>query len=61
MMRTCSGSPRDLRKAYDTALRRKATLPLVLHLGKAKGIAAERIQRMDAFLTAFTDETFGHF
>jgi hypothetical protein len=40
---------------------RRATLPQMLHLEPAKTLAAERIQRMDAVLAAFTDETFGHF
>jgi hypothetical protein len=41
--------------------RRRATLPLVIHLEKAKAIAAKHIQRMDAVLAAFKDETLGHF
>jgi hypothetical protein len=61
ILRDFSKTPRDLRKAYDIVQRRKATLPLVLHLERAKVIATERIQRMEAFLDAFTDETFGHF
>jgi len=61
ILRDFSKTPRDLRKAYDTVQRRKATLPPMLHLERAKVIAAERIQRMDAFLAAFRDETFGHF
>lgn len=61
ILRDFSKTPRDLRKAYEIVQRRKATLPQVLHLERAKALAAERIQRMDAVLDAFRDETFGDF
>ena len=53
-------TPHDLRKANDTAQGRKATLPLNLHLEKAKVIATEDLQRMDALFAAFADETSGY-
>jgi uncharacterized protein len=61
ILRDFSKTPRDLRKAYEIVQRRRATLPHMLHLEQAKAIAADRIQRMDAVLAAFTDETFGNF
>jgi uncharacterized protein len=61
ILRDFSKTPRDLRKAYNIVQRRMETLPAVLHLEKAKAILAERIERMDAFLAAFTAETFGYF
>ncbi len=61
ILRDFSKSPRDLRKAYDTVRQRRAKLPALLHLEKARVLAAERLREMDSALQQFEAESFGCF
>ena len=60
-MRDFSKNPRDLKKAYKSVRTRREKLPGLLHLEKAKELAKERVERMDALLKMFEEETFGYF
>lgn len=61
VLRDCSRFPRDLRKAYESARAHRQRLPGVICLERSRAIAQQRIERMDALLAAFEDETFGCF
>ena len=61
ILRDVSKNPRDLRKAYDTIRQRRLKLPPLLHLERAREIAAERVKEMDAVLREFEAESFGCF
>ncbi len=61
ILRDFSKKPSDLRRAYETTKNRRDRLPGMLCLPKSKEIARERVQRMDAMLAAFEEETFGCF
>ncbi len=61
MLRDFSKKPSDLRKAYETTKGRKAKLPGMLCLPRSKEIARQRVQRMEAMLAAFEEESFGIF
>src|SRR5512140_1460961 len=61
VLRDVSKNPRDLRKAYDTICQRRAKLPALLHLEKARELAGQRLAEMDALLTRFEAESFGCF
>ena len=60
-LRDFSKNPRDLRKAYQSVRTRREKLPGLLHLEKSKEMAKERVERMDALLAMFEEETYGHF
>jgi uncharacterized protein len=61
LFRDVSKNPRNLRKAYETICQRRSKLPALLHLEKAREIAAERIKEMDLVLAQFEAESFGCF
>jgi uncharacterized protein len=61
VLRDFSKKPGDLRRAYETVVRRKEQLAKVICLKKAQEIAAERIREMDQILEAFSAESFGYF
>lgn len=61
ILRDVSKNPRDLRKAYDTIRQRRSKLPALLHLEKARELAAQRVKEMDALLQQFEGESFGCF
>lgn len=61
ILRGFSKNPRDMRKAYDAAKRRREELPGFLRLDKSKEIAAERIKTMDDLLARFEQDSWGYF
>ena len=61
VLRDFSKNPRDLRKAYETVVRRKEQLAKVICLKKAQEIAAERIRETEQILASFCAESFGYF
>ncbi len=61
VLRDFSKNPRDLRKAYEVVKQRRQKLPGILSLDKAKAIAAERVNGMDALLAQFEAQSFGCF
>ncbi len=61
ILRDFSKNPRDLRKAYDTIRQRRAKLPGLLHLEKARELARQRLGEMDLVLEQFEAESFGCF
>ena len=61
ILRDFSKTPRDLRKAYEVTCKRRDTLPGVVYLDKAKAIAADRVDEMNALLKQFEADSFGCF
>jgi uncharacterized protein len=61
VLRDFSKKPGDLRKGYDTVVRRKEQLEKVICLKKAKEIAAERIRETEQILASFREESFGYY
>ena len=61
ILRDFSKTPRELRKAYQSVLKRREQVPPLLRLPKSKELAAGRLQQMDAFLKAFEENSFGFF
>jgi HD superfamily phosphodiesterase len=61
VLRDFAKNPKDLRGAYQATQKRRATLADIFHFETAKQLAAERIQRMDALLADFEQDTFGYF
>lgn len=61
IVRDFSKNTRDLRRAYEVTRQRREKLPSLLHLEKAREIAVERVEEMDAFLAQFEAESFGCF
>jgi uncharacterized protein len=60
-LRDFSKNPRELRKAYEQVKRRREAVPGLIHLDRAKAMAAERIRQMDQLLAEFEAESFGCF
>ena len=61
VMRDVSKNPRDLRKAYDTVKKRRASVPSRLCLDESKELAEARLAQMDEVLAAFEESSFGLF
>jgi HD superfamily phosphodiesterase len=61
VLRDFSKNTKDMRKAYDTARRRRATLPDALRLPRSRDLASERIPQMDELLERFKRDSFGCF
>jgi uncharacterized protein len=61
IVRDFSKNPRDLRGAYETVMKRRATLPHTLHLERSKELATARLRQMDEFLEAFRADSADHF
>jgi uncharacterized protein len=61
VLRDFSKNPRDLRKGYEAAKKRRATLPAMLCLEKSRDLARQRIQHMDELLARFEADSWGYF
>jgi hypothetical protein len=61
ILRDFSKKPRDLRKGYETAKKRRENVPQMLILDNSKEIAAKRIEEMDNALASFETDSFGYF
>ncbi len=61
VLRDVSKNAKDLRQAYDISHKRRAKLPGMLCLAKAKEIAAQRLADMDDLFVKFEADTFGCF
>ena len=61
ILRDFSKNPRDLKKGYEAAKKRREKIPQMLCLGKSKKIAAKRIGEMDQVLASFEADSFGYF
>jgi uncharacterized protein len=61
ILRDFSKNPKDLRRGYETAVKRRAKLPQTLFLDKSKELAEARLLQMDEFLEAFRVDSAGHF
>jgi HD superfamily phosphodiesterase len=61
IVRDFSKNPRDLKKGYQAAIRRREELPQTLFLKRSAELAKPRLREMDAFLAAFEAESFGWF
>jgi uncharacterized protein len=61
ILRDFSKTPRELRKAYQSVLKRRDQVPPLLCLPKSKELAAGHLQQMEAFLKAFEESSFGLF
>lgn len=59
VMRDFSKNPRDMRKAMETAHKRRERLPAMLALPKARELAAGRLRQMDELLEQFEADSFG--
>jgi uncharacterized protein len=61
VLRDFSKNPRDLRAAFEQVRKRRAKVPAMLQLERAKALGAERVRQMDELLAEFEAETFGCF
>lgn len=61
VLRDFSKNPRDMRKAFSIARKRRQELPGMLVLEKAKEMAKARVKQMDQLLELFEAESFGHY
>jgi uncharacterized protein len=61
VLRDFSKNPRELRKCYEAARRRRENLPSMLHLKRSREVAAVRIKQMDELLATFEADTLGCF
>jgi len=61
VLRDISKNPRELRKGYESAKKRKEKVPAMLCLEKSRELAAERIKQMDELLSTFEKDSFGYF
>lgn len=61
VLRDFSKNPRDMRKAYQAARKRRTKVPGLLCLEKSREIAARRIQQMDDLFATFEQDSFGYF
>jgi uncharacterized protein len=61
ILRDFSKNPRELRKGYESAVKRRGKLPQTLVLEGSVKIAEQRLRDMDAFLAAFVADSFGCF
>ncbi len=61
VLRDFSKNPKDMRKACETARKRREKLPGILCLEKSRSLAAERVAQMDELLASFERDTWGNF
>lgn len=61
VLRDFSKNPKDLRKAFESAQKRRDKVPQMIVLQKSREIAARRIQEMDELLERFAQDTYGIF
>ena len=61
VLRDFSKNPRDMRKAYEAARKRRDKVPRLICLEKSREIAAQRIKQMDDLLATFEEDAFGYF
>jgi uncharacterized protein len=61
VMRDFSKSPRELRKGFEAAKKRRQEVPGRLCLDRSKALAEARLKEMDEILGAFERSSFGHF
>ena len=61
VLRDFAKSAKDMKKAFETSKKRRQNIPSQLVLEKSKGLAAKRIDEMDALFSAFKEETNGCF
>ena len=61
MLRDFAKNPKEMRKAFAAAKKRRESVPNMLLLDKSKELAAKRIEEMDAIFSAFEEETNGYF
>jgi len=61
VLRDISKNPKELRKGYEAAKKRRNNVPTLLCLEKSKELAAERIRQMDELLSSFEKDSFGCF
>ena len=61
VLRDFSKNPRDLRLAYEQVKKRRASVPSMLQLERAKTLAQKRLREMDALLEQFEMDSFGCF
>ncbi len=61
ILREASRNPKDLRKAYNAARKRRQDLPPMLNLPRSKEVAARRVQQMDETLALFEQDSFSCF
>ena len=61
VLRDFSKNPRDLRLAYEQVKKRRASVPSILQLERAKTLAQDRVREMDAMLEQLEMDSFGCF
>ena len=61
IVRDFSKNPRDLRKGYETAMKRRERLPQKLRLEKSRELAEPRVRQMDELFEALLADSAGHF
>ncbi len=61
VMRNFALAPRDMRKAFDETKRRRDRSMSILHLGKAKALASEKVAKLNDLLNKFEEESAGFF
>ena len=61
VLRDISKNPRELRKGFEAAKRRKEKVPTLLRLEKSKELAAERLRQMVELFSNVEKDSFGHF
>ena len=61
VLRDFSKNPRDMRKAYDTALKRRDKIPQMIILDKSREIADTRIKQMDELMERFVLDSCNFF
>jgi uncharacterized protein len=61
ILRDFSKNPRDLRRGYETAMKRRMRLPQALRMDKSRELAEPRIRQMDELFEALRADSAGHF
>jgi uncharacterized protein len=61
VLRDISKNPRELRKGYESAKKRREKVPAMLCLEKSRELAVERIKQMDELFSRFEKDSFGYF
>ncbi|RPJ38779.1 MAG: HD domain-containing protein [Chloroflexi bacterium] len=61
ILREFSKNPKEMRKAYNAVLKRKASVPANICLEKSRQLGASRIKEMERVLSIFLEETYQQF
>ena len=61
VMRDISKNPRELKKGFEAAMRRKEKVPPLLCLEKSKELATKRLRQMDDLFSNFEKDSFGYY